>query len=82
MKIAFLGSSSQIAKGLLRVFNYVSSDIYMSSRFLITSWEHRVFLTSKMLGINPFDQYAVNAGKMAAQKKLKKLRDDSKNQKK
>ena len=53
----------------------------MSSRFLITSWEHRVFLTSKMLGINPFDQYAVNAGKIAAQKKLKKLRDDSKNQK-
>ena len=50
--------------------------------FLIASWEHRVFLTSKMLGINPFDQYGVNAGKMAAQKKLKKLRDDSDNQEK
>jgi glucose-6-phosphate isomerase len=40
--------------------------------FLIASWEHRVFLTSQMLGINPFDQYGVNAGKMAAQKKLNK----------
>ena len=40
--------------------------------FLIASWEHRVFLTSQMLGINPFDQYGVNAGKIAAQKKLKK----------
>ena len=45
--------------------------------FLIASWEHRVFLTSKMLGINPFDQYGVNAGKIAAQKKLQKIRDNS-----
>ena len=41
--------------------------------FLIASWEHRVFLTSQMLGINPFDQYGVKAGKIAAQQKLKKL---------
>ena len=40
--------------------------------FLIASWEHRVFLASQILGINPFDQYGVNAGKIAAQKKLKK----------
>jgi glucose-6-phosphate isomerase len=30
-----------------------------------------------MLGINPFDQYGVNAGKIAAQKKLQKIRDNS-----
>ena len=31
--------------------------------YLIASWEHRVFLTSRMLQINPFDQYGVSAGK-------------------
>jgi glucose-6-phosphate isomerase len=41
--------------------------------FLISSWEHRVFLTSQMLEINPFDQYGVKAGKIAAKQKLKKL---------
>ena len=32
--------------------------------YLIASWEHRVFLTSRMLQINPFDQYGVSAGKI------------------
>ena len=31
--------------------------------FLIATWEHRVFITSVMLQINPFDQFGVNAGK-------------------
>ena len=34
--------------------------------FLLTSWEHRVFITASMLQINPFDQFGVNAGKIAA----------------
>ena len=34
--------------------------------FLIASWEHRVFITSSMLQINPFDQFGVKAGKIAA----------------
>jgi glucose-6-phosphate isomerase len=38
--------------------------------FLIASWEHRVFLTSRMLQINPFDQYGVSAGKIFARKYL------------
>jgi len=42
--------------------------------FLIASWEHRVFITSQMLQINPFDQFGVKAGKMAAEAKLKKFR--------
>lgn len=38
--------------------------------YLIALWEHRVFLTSRMLQINPFDQYGVNAGKIFARKYL------------
>jgi glucose-6-phosphate isomerase len=38
--------------------------------YLIASWEHRVFLTSRMLQINPFDQYGVSAGKIFARKYL------------
>ena len=35
---------------------------------LIAFWEYRVFITASMLGINPFDQFGVNAGKKIAQK--------------
>jgi len=38
--------------------------------FLLATWEHRVFITSCMLQINPFDQYGVNAGKLIAKKFL------------
>lgn len=38
--------------------------------YLIASWEHRVYLTSRMLQINPFDQYGVSAGKIFARKYL------------
>jgi glucose-6-phosphate isomerase len=38
--------------------------------YLIASWEHRVFLTSRMLQINPYDQYGVSAGKIFARKYL------------
>ena len=31
--------------------------------YLIAAWEHRTFITATMLGINPFDQFGVNAGK-------------------
>ena len=40
--------------------------------YLISSWEHRVFLTSRMLQINPFDQYGVSAGKIYTKKYLEK----------
>ena len=36
--------------------------------YLIASWEHRVFLISRMLQINPFDQYGVSAGIIFASK--------------
>ena len=40
--------------------------------FLIATWEHRTFVTAKMLQINPFDQYGVSAGKIFAKKYLNK----------
>lgn len=38
--------------------------------YLIASWEHRTFITASMLGINPFDQFGVNAGKIYTKKYL------------
>ena len=38
--------------------------------YLIAFWEHRVYLTSRMLQINPFDQYGVSAGKIFTKKYL------------
>ena len=38
--------------------------------YLIATWEHRIFLTSRMLQINPFDQFGVSAGKIFARKYL------------
>lgn len=38
--------------------------------YLLAFWEHRVFLTSCMLEINPYDQYGVSAGKIFAKKYL------------
>jgi glucose-6-phosphate isomerase len=39
---------------------------------LIAFWEYRVFITSAMLQINPFDQFGVNAGKRVTRKILDK----------
>ena len=38
---------------------------------LIATWEHRTFVSSVMLQINPFDQFGVYAGKMVTKKYLK-----------
>ena len=39
--------------------------------YLIATWEHRTYITSVMLGINPFDQFGVSAGKIFTKKYLK-----------
>lgn len=38
--------------------------------YLIATWEHRTFITACMLGINPFDQFGVSAGKIYTKKYL------------
>ena len=32
--------------------------------YLLATWEHRTFITASILGINPFDQFGVSAGKI------------------
>ena len=38
--------------------------------YLVATWEHRTYITSVMLGINPFDQFGVNASKIYTKKYL------------
>ena len=38
--------------------------------YMIATWEHRVYITAVMLGINPFDQFGVSAGKIYTKKYL------------
>ena len=39
--------------------------------YLTATWEHRTYITAAMLGINPFDQFGVSAGKIFTKKYLK-----------
>ncbi len=39
--------------------------------YLTATWEHRIYITAVMLGINPFDQFGVSAGKIYTQKYIK-----------
>jgi glucose-6-phosphate isomerase len=36
--------------------------------YLIALWEYRTFITAKILQINPFDQFGVEAGKKLTEK--------------
>ena len=54
----------------LNLFMLNKIDSY-SMGYLIASWEHRTFVTSVILEINPFDQYGVSAGKIYTKKYLK-----------
>jgi len=38
--------------------------------YMVATWEHRVYITAVMLGINPFDQFGVSAGKIYTKKYL------------
>ncbi len=40
--------------------------------YLIATWEHRTYITAKMLGVNPFDQFGVRAGKIFTKNYLSK----------
>ena len=36
--------------------------------YLLATWEHRIYITAVILGINPFDQFGVSAGKIYTNK--------------
>lgn len=38
--------------------------------YMIATWEYRTYITAVMLGINPFDQFGVSAGKIFTKKYL------------
>ena len=38
--------------------------------YLLATWEHRTFITASLLGINPYDQFGVSAGKIYTDKYL------------
>ena len=46
-----------------------NSDTY-NLGYLLATWEHRTYITAIMLGINPFDQFGVTAGKIYTDKYL------------
>ena len=50
------------------IFSFLIKLMQKNLGFLIATWEHRVFITSVMLQINPFDQFGVNAGKIYTKK--------------
>ena len=53
----------------VNIFLLNKLDLY-SLGYLIATWEHRTYLSSVILGINPFDQFGVNAGKIYTKKYL------------
>tara|TARA_X000000368_G_scaffold274714_1_gene217913 strand:+ start:1013 stop:2386 length:1374 start_codon:yes stop_codon:yes gene_type:complete len=59
------------------VTNTLSSNLYslkglspFNLGFLISSWEHKTFITSQLLMVNPFDQFGVEEGKIIIDKKF------------
>ncbi len=60
-----------------KINSNVSSNLYMLEKltpynlgFLISSWEHKTFICSQLLQINPFDQFGVEQGKLKTSKKF------------
>jgi glucose-6-phosphate isomerase len=59
------------------ITNTLSSNLYslkglspFNLGFLISSWEHKTFITSQLLMVNPFDQFGVEEGKIIIDKKF------------
>ena len=52
--------NGNVPKNLFLINNSDSYDL----GYLLATWEHRTFITASILGINPFDQFGVSAGKI------------------
>ena len=60
-----------------KINSNVSSNLFLLKKltpfnlgFLISSWEHKTFISSQLLEINPFDQFGVEEGKKRISKKF------------
>ncbi len=66
----FLDSEERINGNVpLNLFTLYKEDSFTLG-YLIATWEHRTYITAIMLGINAFDQFGVNAGKIYTKKFL------------
>ena len=66
-----LSEGSKDFKDLERINGNVPTNLFLIENsdtynlgYLLATWEHRTYITAIMLGINPFDQFGVTAGKI------------------
>ncbi len=66
-----LSEGAKDLKGHERINGDIPTNLFLINKpglyelgYLIATWEHRVYITAVMLGINPFDQFGVSAGKI------------------
>ena len=66
-----LSEGSKDFKGLEEINGNVPTNLFLIDNsdtfnlgYLLATWEHRTYITATMLGINPFDQFGVTAGKI------------------
>ncbi len=70
-KLLAVGESEIRLKDKSKINGNVPVNLFLLKKFdafslgyLIATWEYRTFVTATILGINPFDQFGVNAGKI------------------
>ncbi len=72
-----LSKGSEDLKDQERINGNVPTNLFLINKtssyelgYLLATWEHRTYITAVMLGINPFDQFGVSAGKIYTKKFL------------
>ena len=72
-----LSQGAEDLKDQERVNGNIPTNLFLINRtssyelgYLVATWEHRTYITAVMLGINPFDQFGVRAGKIYTKKYL------------
>ena len=72
-----LSQGSEGLKDQERINGNVPTNLFLINRassyelgYLLATWEHRTYISAVMLGINPFDQFGVSAGKIYTKKYL------------
>ena len=72
-----LSQGANELKGHERINGNVPTNLFLINNsnsydlgYLLATWEHRTFITASLLGINPYDQFGVSAGKIYTDKYL------------
>ena len=75
-KLLAVGESEIRLKDKSKINGNVPVNLFLLKKFdafslgYLITWEYRTFVTATILGINPFDQFGVNAGKIYTNKYL------------